>query len=51
MERFEMKRSVYIDTTIPSYFFDNRDSISFQTQITKKWFSEEAHNFDIFIFA
>ena len=44
-----MKKSVYIDTTIPSYYFDERSSISFQNQITKKWFSEESQNFDIFI--
>jgi predicted nucleic acid-binding protein len=44
-----MKKSVYIDTTIPSYYFDERNSISFQNQITKNWFSEESQNYDIFI--
>ena len=44
-----MRKSVYIDTTIPSYYYDERDNISFQTQITKKWFDEESKNFDIFI--
>ena len=44
-----MKKSVYIDTTIPSYYFDERNSISFQNQITKKWFTEESQNYDIFI--
>jgi predicted nucleic acid-binding protein len=44
-----MKKSVYIDTTIPSYYFDDRKEISFQKQITKKWFLEESQKFDIFI--
>lgn len=42
-----MKSSVYLDTTIPSYLFDERDSIKLHTEITRKWWDEESHNFDI----
>jgi len=42
-----MKRTVYLDTSIPSYYFDERDIVKFQSEITRKWFSEEADNFEI----
>ena len=42
-----MKSSVYLDTTIPSYLFDERDSIKLHIEMTKKWWDEESHNFDI----
>jgi predicted nucleic acid-binding protein len=44
-----MKKSVYIDTTIPSYLFDTRESLQFPCKITKTWWEEESKNFDIFI--
>ncbi len=31
-----MKSTVYLDTTIPSYLFDERDSISLHIEVTKK---------------
>lgn len=39
------KKSIYLDTTFPSYLFDDRTSVSFQTQITQKWWNEESHHF------
>jgi hypothetical protein len=42
-----MKSTVYLDTTIPSYIFDERDSIKMHIEITKKWWIEESANFDI----
>jgi len=42
-----MKSSVYLDTTIPSYLFDERDSIRLNIEVTQKWWDEEANNFDI----
>ena len=42
-----MKSSVYLDTTIPSYLFDERDSIKLHIEMTKKWWDEESLNFDI----
>ena len=44
-----MKKKVYLDTTIPSYYFDNRDIIKYHIEITKKWWKGEKKNFDIFI--
>ena len=44
-----MKKSVYLDTTIPSYFFDERASLEYPGEITRKWWNEESQNFDIFI--
>lgn len=42
-----MKSTLYLDTTIPSYLFDNRESIELHIEITKKWWSEESANHDI----
>ncbi len=43
-----MKKSVYFDTTVPSYHFDERVSLKYPCDITKKWWDEERHNFEIF---
>ena len=42
-----MKSTVYLDTTIPSYLFDKRESIMLHIEITKKWWAEESANYDI----
>ncbi len=44
-----MKRTVYLDSTIPSYLFDERESIKTYVEITKKWWNEEVSNFDLWI--
>lgn len=44
-----MKKSVYLDSTIPSYLFDERESIQTYIDITKKWWEEERERFDIWI--
>jgi predicted nucleic acid-binding protein len=44
-----MKNTVYLDTTIPSYYFDSRKIIKFQKDITKKWFKEESSKYNIFL--
>ena len=44
-----MKPTVYLDTTIPSYFFDERESLKLHIDATKKWWYEERDNFDIVI--
>ena len=36
-----MKKTVYLDTTIPSYLFDNREEIGLLIHITKKCWNEE----------
>jgi len=44
-----MKKTVYLDSTIPSYYFDKRESVRFQSDITRKWFKEEADDFIIYL--
>ena len=44
-----MKRSVYLDSTTPSYLFDERESIKLHCDLTKEWWKEESKNFDIFV--
>ena len=44
-----MKKSVYFDTTIPSYYFDKRESLQYPCEITKKWWNEESHNYDLYL--
>ena len=44
-----MKASVYLDTTIPSYLFDERESIKMHIDVTKQWWIQESDNFDIWI--
>lgn len=44
-----MKKSVYLDSTIPSYLFDKRKEIINYINVTKQWWEEEKDNFNIFI--
>jgi hypothetical protein len=40
-----MKKKVYLDTTIPSYLFDNRPGIKFLIDISKRWWQEESSKY------
>jgi predicted nucleic acid-binding protein len=44
-----MKQKVYLDSTIPSYYADERESLAIFTEITKKWWSEMADSYDLFL--
>jgi predicted nucleic acid-binding protein len=44
-----MKKTVYFDTTIPSYLFDERETLKFQIDTTKKWWENESKHYDIWI--
>ncbi len=44
-----IKEKVYLDSTIPSYYFDKRESLKTFIEITKKWWSEMSNNYDLFI--
>ena len=44
-----LKKSIYLDTTIPSYLFDERKELKYPCDITKEWWKEESRNFNIFI--
>ena len=42
------KKSVYLDATIPSFMFDERESLQFQCGMTRKWWREESPGYDVF---
>ncbi|WPL18904.1 hypothetical protein Thiowin_03997 [Thiorhodovibrio winogradskyi] len=42
-----MKPAVYLDTTVPSYLFDERESIALHIDITQRWWNEERFGYDI----
>lgn len=44
-----MKPTVYLDTTIPSYLFDQRKEIETFIDITKQWWAEERDNYNLVI--
>ena len=44
-----MKKTVYLDSTIPSYLFDKRESIKTYIELTKKWWEEERENYRIVV--
>ena len=44
-----MKEKVYLDSTIPSYYFDERESLKTFSEITRKWWMEMAESYDIYI--
>lgn len=44
-----MKRSIYLDSTIPSYLFDERESIKTYIEVTRKWWEEERSNFELYV--
>ena len=44
-------RSLYLDTTIPSYYYDQREElgIRYRRKITKDWWTNEKDSFDLYI--
>lgn len=44
-----MKKAVYLDSTIPSYLFDRRESLETYTAITKQWWEQEGENHRVFV--
>ncbi len=44
-----MKKTVYFDTTIPSYLFDDRKEIKTFIDLSKIWWEKESRNYDIWI--
>jgi predicted nucleic acid-binding protein len=43
------KHSVYLDTTIPSYLFEEREELKAFVQITRQWWAEERQNFEVYM--
>ena len=44
-----MKRTVYLDSTIPSYLFDERASLQTYVEVTQTWWEEERQHFDLWV--
>jgi hypothetical protein len=40
---------VYLDSTIPSVYFDERDSIRFEIENTRRWWREESANYELWV--
>ncbi len=49
MQDEKIKPTVYLDTTIPSYLFDKRESLKLHIDATQAWWREERSNFDLWI--
>jgi predicted nucleic acid-binding protein len=43
-----MKGSVYIETTVPSYYFEERNQLQFQRNVTKDWWENEKNNYNLY---
>jgi hypothetical protein len=41
------KYSVYLDTTIPSYYYDERPELKLHRDITRRWWDDEKLHFDV----
>ena len=41
--------SVYLDTTIPSYLFEEREELKALIQITQQWWHQERQNFELYL--
>ena len=44
-----MKKKVYLDTTIPSYYYDNRKETAFLIKTTRNWFRTEMAKYEIYV--
>ena len=43
------RKSVYIDTTVPSYYFEERGDFRVYREITRRWWNTERKHYDIYI--
>ena len=44
-----MIKSVYLDTTIPSYYYEERPELALHRKITHQWWDEEKPYYDVYI--
>ena len=44
-----MKEKVYLDSTVPSYYFDEHEALRIFTDITRKWWSEMSGYYELHI--
>lgn len=43
-----MKKSIYLDATVPNYFYDKRSGIEAFVDITQKWWNGQKSAFELF---
>lgn len=43
-----MRKSVYLDSTIASHYFDERPELRFVVDVTKSWWDNQRVNYDLF---
>ncbi|HWL92386.1 MAG TPA: hypothetical protein VNT79_02540 [Phycisphaerae bacterium] len=46
-----MRPAIYIETTIPSYYYDDRESIASDVRRTREWWDSERDLYECFISA
>jgi predicted nucleic acid-binding protein len=44
-----MKPSVYVDTTIPSYYVDEREELRLHIERTRQWWDHERSHYDVYV--
>lgn len=42
-------KSVYLDTTIPSYYYEERSELALHRDITRRWWDKERAYYDVYI--
>lgn len=42
-----MKKTVYLDATIPNFLYDQREEAKIFVRVTNNWWNEERHYFEI----
>jgi predicted nucleic acid-binding protein len=46
-----MKKTVYLDTTVLSYLFDERESLRSLTELTRRWWKTQGRSYRLFLSA
>ena len=44
-----MNKTVYLDATVPSYYYEERPELTAFIDITKKWWDTQKENYEVFI--
>ena len=44
-----MNKTVYLDTTVPSYYYEERLELTAFTDVTKRWCDTQKENYEVFI--
>jgi len=44
-----MMKSVYLDTTVPSYYYEQRPELALRRELTRQWWNSERQNYHVFV--